>query len=140
MNPPAYYRDLLGLPEAAPWLDVPSPFAAEQLSVRIARHVSTRFDRREASLAPIVELIAAQYAERPGNYLAFFSSFDYLERTLASLRAAHPELPVWAQARRMDEAAASGLSRPLCRHRSAASVSPCSVACFPKASTCRASG
>ena len=105
LNPPAYYRDLLGLPEAAPWLDVPSPFAPEQLSVRIARHVSTRFDRREASLAPIVELIAAQYAEQPGNYLAFFSSFDYLERTLASLRAAHPELPVWAQARRMDELA-----------------------------------
>ncbi|MCX7070290.1 MAG: ATP-dependent DNA helicase [Gammaproteobacteria bacterium] len=105
LNPPAYYRDLLGLPAAAPWLDVPSPFAADQLDVRIARHVSTRFDRREASLAPIAALIAEQYAARPGNYLAFFSSFDYLERTLASLRAAHPALPVWAQARRMDEAA-----------------------------------
>jgi len=105
LNPPAYYRDLLGLPAAAPWLDVPSPFAADQLDVRIARHVSTRFDRREASLAPIATLIAEQYAARPGNYLAFFSSFDYLERTLASLRAAHPALPVWAQARRMDEAA-----------------------------------
>ncbi|MGQ3057346.1 MAG: ATP-dependent DNA helicase [Nevskia sp.] len=105
LNPPAYYRDLLGLPAAAPWLDVPSPFAADQLDVRIARHVSTRFDRREASLAPIAALIVEQYAARPGNYLAFFSSFDYLERTLASLRAAHPTLPVWAQARRMDEAA-----------------------------------
>ncbi len=105
LNPPAYYRDLLGLPAAAAWLDVPSPFAADQLDVRIARHVSTRFDRREASLAPIAALIAGQYAARPGNYLAFFSSFDYLERTLASLRAAYPTLPVWAQARRMDEAA-----------------------------------
>lgn len=105
LNPPAYYRDLLGLPATAAWLDVPSPFAADQLDVRIARHVSTRFDRREASLAPIATLIAEQYAARPGNYLAFFSSFDYLERTLASLRAAHPALPVWAQARRMDEAA-----------------------------------
>lgn len=105
LNPPAYYRDLLGLPAAATWLDVPSPFAPEQLQVRIAGHVSTRFHRRAASLAPIVDLIAAQYREQPGNYLAFFSSFDYLERTLAVLRERAPELPVWAQARRMDEAA-----------------------------------
>ena len=108
LNPPEYYRDLLGLPETAPWLDVPSPFAPEQLSVRIASHVSTQFNRREASLAPIVELIAAQYREQPGNYLAFFSSFDYLERTIALLRLSHPQLPVWAQERRMDEASRAG--------------------------------
>ena len=108
LNPPEYYRDLLGLPETAPWLDVPSPFAPEQLRVRIASHVSTRFNRREASLAPIVELIAAQYREQPGNYLAFFSSFDYLERTIALLRVSHPQLLVWAQERRMDEGSRSG--------------------------------
>jgi len=108
LNPPEYYRDLLGLPDGAPWLDVPSPFAAEQLRVRIASHVSTQFNRREASLAPIVELIAAQFREQPGNYLAFFSSFDYLERTIALLRATHPQVPVWAQERRMDEASRSG--------------------------------
>ncbi|WP_293371058.1 ATP-dependent DNA helicase [Nevskia sp.] len=105
LNPPGYYRDLLGLPEAAPWLDLPSPFAAEQLRVQLALDVSTRFDRREASFAPIARLIASQYAAQPGNYLAFFSSFDYLESTLAALRATAPRLPVWAQARRMDEAA-----------------------------------
>ena len=51
------------------------PFRAEQLEVRIASQVSTRYQQRHASLAPIVELIAQQYERMPGNYLAFFSSF-----------------------------------------------------------------
>ena len=105
LNPPDYYRDLLGLPAATPWLDVPSPFTAGQLRVRIARHVTTRWDRRDASLAPIARLIAAQYAEAPGHYLAFFPSFDYLERAHAALRAGAPSLPLRVQSRQMDEAA-----------------------------------
>lgn len=105
LNPPAYYRDLLGLAPEAPWLDVPSPFSAAQLTVKLARHVSTRFPDRDASLRPIVELISSEYRARPGNYLAFFSSFDYLEQAIATLHRVHPDLPVWAQARRMDEAA-----------------------------------
>ncbi|WP_428385281.1 ATP-dependent DNA helicase [Nevskia ramosa] len=105
LNPPDYYRQLLGLADDAPWLDIASPFSADQLSVQIASRISTRFDAREASLAPIVALIAAQYRRQPGNYLAFFSSFDYLDRVLARLIETHPDLPVWAQQRRMDEPA-----------------------------------
>lgn len=103
-SPRAFYRDLLGLPAATPWLDVASPFAAEQLDVRIADRISTRFQHRAASVAPIVDLIADQYARLPGNYLAFFSSFDYLQQVMARLAEAHPDLPLWSQARRMDEA------------------------------------
>ena len=105
LNPPHYYRQLLGLPDDTPWLDIESPFSAEQLSVRIASRISTRFDARETSLAPIAALIAAQYRAEPGNYLAFFSSFDYLDRVLSTLIDSHPDLPVWAQQRRMDEPA-----------------------------------
>ncbi len=103
LNPPDYYQNLLGLGETTPWLDIASPFEAAQLNVQIASRISTRFDEREASLAPIVALLARQYREQPGNYLAFFSSFDYLERVFAQLRHSHPELPVWVQQRRMDE-------------------------------------
>ena len=45
-----------------------------------------------------------QYAARPGNYLAFFSSYDYLGRVAAQLRAAHPVVPMWEQSAHMDEA------------------------------------
>jgi DNA excision repair protein ERCC-2 len=105
LTPFHFYLDTLGLPEATPALDVEGPFRAAQLKVTVAGHVSTRWRDRERSLAPIVELIARQYAERPGNYLGFLSSFDYLRRIVELIRETHPELPVWMQERGMDEAA-----------------------------------
>jgi DNA excision repair protein ERCC-2 len=84
---------------------VPSPFTARQLTVRVARDISTRWNDRERSLAPIVDLIARQYETKPGHYLAFFSSYDYLDRVFALLREQHPGVPCWAQQRQMPEAA-----------------------------------
>ncbi|MEF7613834.1 ATP-dependent DNA helicase [Aquincola sp. MAHUQ-54] len=104
LAPTAFYRDLLGLPEDAVAVDVESPFEARQLAVHVARGISTRWQHREASLAPIADLIARQYAERPGNYLAFFSSFDYLHKAAALLAERHPQVPQWQQARGMDTA------------------------------------
>jgi DNA excision repair protein ERCC-2 len=105
LGPQQYYRDTLGLPASTGWLDVEGPFRAEQLAVRVASHVSTRWRDRDDSIAPIVELIARQYDTRPGNYLGFLSSFDYLQRVAASLRAQHPHVPIWTQEPGMDEAA-----------------------------------
>ncbi|WP_025808760.1 ATP-dependent DNA helicase [Pseudomonas chlororaphis] len=103
LNPWHYYRDLLGLPETTVWVDVESPFSAAQLDVHIVSRISTRFTHRQASLAPIVELIATQFRQRPGNYLAFFSSFDYLQQVASLLAEQHPDIPVWQQSRGMDE-------------------------------------
>ncbi|GLU31812.1 ATP-dependent DNA helicase [Trinickia caryophylli] len=104
LSPAPFYRDTLGLPDTTCTLDVEGPFRPEQLSVRVAAHVSTRWRDRDKSLAPIADLVAQQYAGRPGNYLAFLSSFDYLERVAALIRERHPALPLWTQAPRMDEA------------------------------------
>jgi DNA excision repair protein ERCC-2 len=104
LTPWNFYTDTLGLPDDTAWLDVAAPFRAEQLSVHIARNVSTRFRHRSSSLAPIAQLIAAQYEAAPGNYIAFFSSFDYLEQAVGELSARHPRIPTWRQGRRMGEA------------------------------------
>lgn len=108
LSPWHYYSDLLGLPAGTVWTEVASPFEAGQLAVRVAGAISTRYHRRDASLAPIAALMAAQYARRPGNYLAFFSSFDYLERAAGLFAERHPGVPQWRQERRMDEAARAG--------------------------------
>ncbi len=105
LSPRRFYADLLGMPADTAWLEVAAPFRAEQLEVRIASQVSTRYRERQASLAPIVELIAAQYLRQAGNYLAFFSSFEYLQQVAALLAERHPGIPTWAQAPGMDEAA-----------------------------------
>lgn len=103
LQPPQCYADLLGLPETHRCVDVESPFRAEQLQVQIAREVSTRWRDRAASLDRIADRIATQYAERPGNYLAFFSSYDYLQQVAERVAERHPALPQWRQQRRMGE-------------------------------------
>lgn len=105
LSPPRFYADTLGLPLNHVWLDVDSPFQAEQLQVRLARHISTRYHDRYASLQPIVDLLVEQFRERPGNYLAFFSSFDYLQQVTKLLAVQHPQLPFWEQTRSMHEEA-----------------------------------
>jgi DNA excision repair protein ERCC-2 len=103
LSPWNYYCDTLGLPDTTVWVDVGSPFAAAQLTVSVARHISTRFIHRDQSLRPIAELMAQQYEAQAGNYLAFFSSFDYMEKAVTVFTERYPGIPVWQQARRMDD-------------------------------------
>ncbi|MDB5777516.1 MAG: DinG family ATP-dependent helicase [Herbaspirillum sp.] len=103
LSPWHFYADTLGLPADTGWIDVPSPFAAEQLSVQLISRISTRYRHRDDSLAPIADLIATQYRQQAGNYLAFFSSYDYLQKAAALFRARYPDIPILEQARQMDE-------------------------------------
>lgn len=105
LSPQNYYTDTLGLPGNTVWTDVQSPFLAEQLQVAVVSDVSTRYKHRDDSLSPIVDLMAKQYASRPGNYLAFLSSYDYLQKLALLFRARYPHIPMWEQTRRMDETA-----------------------------------
>lgn len=98
-----YYGDNLGLPDNTVWLDVDSPFGVEQLQVRIVDHISTRYADRASSVTPIVALMARQYRTQPGNYLAFFSSFDYLEQVSSAFQQNHPDITLRLQSRRMSE-------------------------------------
>ena len=105
LSPRGFYADMLGLPANPEWIDVRSPFDAGQLSVRVVSDISTRYQHRERSLAPIVELMARQYAQSPGNYLVFLSSYDYLDKLAALFSARHRDIAVWQQTRGMEETA-----------------------------------
>ncbi|WNZ81116.1 ATP-dependent DNA helicase [Pseudomonas sp. P105] len=104
LSPRHYYADLLGPPTDTVWIDVESPFQAQQLDVQVVSRISTRFAHRQASLEPIVALMARQFSERPGNYLAFFSSFDYLQQVAGLFAERHPQIATWSQSRGMGEA------------------------------------
>jgi len=103
LSPPAFHLDMLGLPLDSRRIDVRSPFSAEQLTVRVVRSISTRWRDRAASVQPIVQLISTQFAARPGNYLAFFSSFEYLQQVARSFTEQHGGVSVWLQERGMSE-------------------------------------
>ncbi|MCE0759365.1 ATP-dependent DNA helicase [Marinobacter sp. G11] len=97
LSPGVYYRDLLGLPGDARFTSLPSPFSSEQLQVQFTPGISTRQVHREDSLQPIAALIAQQYRERPGHYLAFFSSFKYAKEVSDTLAQQAPDIPQRAQ-------------------------------------------
>jgi len=101
LAPADFYRQLLGLPDATRWVNVASPFDERQLEVRIAPHISTRYHDRPRSYGPIVDVIADQYRADPGNYLAFFSSFDYLQAVLQLFKRRFPAIPACEQTRDM---------------------------------------
>jgi Rad3-related DNA helicase len=103
LSPPRYFTDMLGLPADTAWMDVDSPFSPDQLQVQVVSRISTRYPDRQRSAAPIARLIADQFAAQAGNYLAFFSSFDYLALVASEFQQRYPTVPMWTQARGMDE-------------------------------------
>ena len=105
LAPVAFYRHMLGLPPDSPCTSVDTPFQASQLRVCVGQDISTRWEARQASVQPIVEAMARQIEAQPGNYLAFFSSFDYLGQVAQAFAARCPAEPMWQQTRTMDEAA-----------------------------------
>ena len=64
-----------------------SPFDSRKRKLLLIPQVSTKFSDRERNYGRIAETIERITALRPGNYLAFFPSFDFLERVLAQFRA-----------------------------------------------------
>jgi DNA excision repair protein ERCC-2 len=101
LNPYHYHRDLLGLPENTLTHAVASPFAAEQLEVRLVSGISTRLRDRADSVTGIVHRIRDQFQARPANYLVYLSSFAYLELLQSTFIAMAPEIPVRWQRRGM---------------------------------------
>ncbi len=103
LSPREFHQNLLGLPETTRWLDVESPFTPDQLDVQLVRHISTRYRHRSDSIAPMVEVIVRQFERKPGNYLVFASSFDYLARIAEELQRVAPHIPNRLQVRNMSE-------------------------------------
>ncbi len=103
LSPSSFFNDMLGLPEKTQFLDVDSPFDPKQLTVKVAKHISTRFKERNHSLEPIVNLVAKQFNERPGNYIFFLSSFDYLRDVQSLFKDLYPNIQTRSQVRIMSE-------------------------------------
>lgn len=108
LTPPDHLRQLLGLPEHTGWIDLPPAFDASHLVVQVAQGLSTRFAHRSRSLQRLLAVLTGQFDRHPGNYLAFFSSFEYLDQVADALARARPDIPQWRQDRRMSVAAREG--------------------------------
>lgn len=90
LTPPEFYRDLLGLdPERTAILRLPSPFPRENRLVLVTPEIDTTYAAREAGAPRLAALIADVARACPGNVLALFPSYRYLDR----VRSLLPALP-----------------------------------------------
>lgn len=103
LGPKSFNINVLGLPSQTTSIDVDSPFDSDQLKIQVITSVSTRYAHRDKSMRKLIETMRSQYQERPGNYLAFFSSFEYLRTAYEHFRDAAPQIPAFAQQPRMSE-------------------------------------
>jgi DNA excision repair protein ERCC-2 len=90
LTPPEFYRDLLGLDRnRTDVLRLPSPFPRENRAVFIAADVDTTFAARMRDAPRIAGLVADVARACPGNVLALFPSYRFLD----GVRAHLPALP-----------------------------------------------
>ena len=104
LAPADYYRSLLGGDPDDPWLRMGSPFPAEHLAVLVHDRIRTQLAARSATLADVVEAIGALVEGEPGNYLAYFPSYQYLAAARESFQSQYPAVTLRAQHPGMSEA------------------------------------
>lgn len=107
LRPPGFYQKALGLAPQCQLLSLPSPFASDQLGNFICCNIDTRYQQRSHSIVPIAELVQQVYRSRPGNYLVFFPSYQYLQQVAAAFVERYPDTPLLCQQPQASETARS---------------------------------
>jgi DNA excision repair protein ERCC-2 len=101
LKPFEYYAKLSGLdPEQVRKAEFQTPFPEHLRKLLIIPQVSTKYAQRERNYPRIADAIRRIVALRPGNYFAFFPSFEFLDR-VADLFVAPEGFAVLRQERNM---------------------------------------
>lgn len=86
LKPFAYYAQLTGLTgEKLNTAEFVSPYEKKNRKIVLIPQISTKFSDRERNYTRIAEVISRISSLKTGNYLVFFPSFDFLEKTAAHL-------------------------------------------------------
>ncbi len=101
LAPPDYFCNVLGCQKNTYTVSLPSPFDPERLSVSVVDTVSTRYEDRAENTLKFVSIIAAAASARAGNYIAYFPSYDCLERVYKAFTKKYPRVMCIAQKRCM---------------------------------------
>ncbi len=103
LSPASYYKEVLGGNENDGYLSLPSPFPRENLYVYVDNTLSTKYRYRDSSLPLLIERIHECVSVKTGNYLVFFPSFVYMQKTAKLYAQLFPNDKLLIQEINMDE-------------------------------------
>jgi DNA excision repair protein ERCC-2 len=87
LTPFAFYQDVLGFPpERTFTAEFPSPFPPQNRQILVVPEVSTLYRDRQRDAPKMAHIIDRIVAQRAGNYMAFFPSFEFLRLVRPWLR------------------------------------------------------
>jgi DNA excision repair protein ERCC-2 len=99
LNPPDFYLELLGFDrERSSALSVGSPFPPENRRIVVDTTVTTLWRRREENYPAIAARLADMVREVPGNCLALFPSYAFLEQIAGRMPRLEHQILVQRQA------------------------------------------
>jgi len=104
LAPIDYYRSLLGGNSEDPLLQLPSPFPPKHLAVLVQDRIRTQLKARARTLPDVVEAIRALVGSRPGNYLVYLPSYQYLTAVQEQFHTLEPAIPILVQRPGLSEA------------------------------------
>lgn len=105
LSPLPYYQAVLGGGAHAKGISLRSPFPQENFCLLSADHISTKYADRSATLQAVASLLYTMICAKPGNYLAYFPSYQYLSEVYGVFITQHPEVETVVQTGNMEEQA-----------------------------------
>lgn len=102
LTPLDYFRTMLAC-DSVEAVSLPSPFPAENLAVFVADRLSTYYRHRDRTKSEVARILGRLVQPRPGHYLLFFPSYQYMRLVLEAFRSASPEADVIVQEPGMTE-------------------------------------
>ncbi|HEX7862615.1 MAG TPA: helicase C-terminal domain-containing protein [Verrucomicrobiae bacterium] len=103
LNPIDYFRESLGGNMTDVALKLASPFPRENLLLLVQDRIATNFRARTETCGAVAEAIAAAVRAKPGNYLVFFPSYEYMTRVLEAFSTRYPDITSVTQKTGMSE-------------------------------------
>lgn len=103
LSPMNYYRHLLGISANSGTLRLPSPFPPEHFFLAVADKIVTLYKYREQTKMKVASMIQTMATHQPGNYLAFFPSYEYMRSVYDVFRVMNPFLELQVQTPNMTE-------------------------------------
>lgn len=99
LMPLDFYKDVLGGQKEDYNIILESPFPPENFQIIINDAISTKYKDRERTYQAVSDALAAAVSARRGKYMAFFSSYAYMEEVYGIFKEDYPYVNTIIQVR-----------------------------------------